>query len=436
MHWLKEYQDKKKDAATALGIIKSGDRVYLAGNAATPYALLEVLAKRKEELHNVELVHALLAGAGESLTSPDMAGHFTHNGLFLGGGDRALVNEGRAGYVPVILSEIPALFRDGYLPIDVAMLQTSAPDEFGFLSLGVEVLTNKVVVETAKHVIVQINPRMPRSLGNSFIHISQVHAIVEQEAPLFQLPRPKVTDVERKISEHVASIVEDGATLQLGIGGIPDAVLSLLSNRRDLGIHTEMISDGLMEAIEKGIITGAKKTLHKGKVIATFILGSNELYKFANNNPLFELHPVDYTNNPFIISQNDKMTAINSAIEVDLTGQVCADSIGTTIYSGFGGQLDFVRGATRAKGGKPVIALSSTTQNGKVSRIVAMLKPGAGVVTTRGDVRYVATEYGIVNLYGKNIQQRAKTLIEIAHPDFREELTKAAWERKLLTKYF
>ena len=436
MHWLTEYQNKKKDADSAVKVIKSGDRVYVSGNAATPYTLMDALAKRKDELKNVELVHMLFIKGGECLISPDMAGHFVHNGLFVGGADRPAVNEGRAGYVPVFLHEIPSLFRDGYLPLDVALIHTSLPDEFGFVSLGVEVVATKAAVETAKYVIAQVNPNMPRSLGNSFIHISQIHAVVESSLPLFQLHSEPCTDVEFKISQHVATLIEDGSTLQLGIGGIPNAVLSLIKDRRDLGIHTEMVSDGLIDAIEKGVITGARKNIHRGRVIGTFILGTEKLYKFVNNNPLFEMHPVEYTNDPTVVAQNDKMVAINSAIEVDITGQVCSDSIGTQVYSGFGGQVDFIRGAGKSKKGKPIIALSSTASAGKFSRIVPSLKPGAGVVTSRGDVRYVATEYGIVNLFGKNTQQRAKALIELAHPSFREELTKVAWERKLLSQYF
>ncbi|MCX7973582.1 MAG: 4-hydroxybutyrate CoA-transferase, partial [Candidatus Aminicenantes bacterium] len=323
-------------------------------------------------------------------------------------------------------------FYSGQMPIDVAMLHLSPPDEHGFMSFGVEVLASKAAAEKAKIVIAQVNDQMPRVLGDSFIHVSRVHKIVEISEPLPQLERMPMTEVELKIGQYIADLIEDGCTLQLGIGGIPDAVLAALKNKRELGIHTEMVSDGVMEAIETGIITGSKKTLHPHKVIMTFVLGSKKLYDFVDNNPIFEAHPTDYTNHPFIVAQNEKMVAINSAIEVDITGQVCSDSIGTYIYSGFGGQVDFIRGAAHSKGGKPIIALPSTAKNGELSRIVPYLKQGAGVVTTRADVRYVVTEYGVAYLYGKNLQERTKALINIAHPKFRDDLIKEAKKRHLL----
>jgi acyl-CoA hydrolase len=369
----------------------------------------------------------------DPLSTPKMEGHFRHNSLFVGPADREAVNSGRADYVPIFLHEIPSLFYRGEMPIDVAIIHTSPPDEHGFVSLGVEVLCTKAAVENAKKVIAQINDQMPRALGDAFIHVSRIDKIVEVSEPLPVLERKGYTEVEKKIGVHIAELIEDGSTLQLGIGGIPDAVLHALRDKRDLGIHTEMISDGVKEGIELGFITGIKKTLHAGKVIATFILGSEELYKFVHDNPIFELHPADYTNDPFIIAQNEKMVSINSALEVDLTGQVCSDSIGPYIYSGFGGQVDFIRGAAKSKGGKPIIALPSTAKGGTVSRIVPFLKQGAGVVTTRADVHYVVTEYGVAYLHGKNLRERAKALIEIAHPKFREELERAAYERKLIT---
>lgn len=431
MRWYEEYRKKIVSPEEAVSLIKSGDRVYVSGNAATPYVLLNALAERKDELFDVELVHVLLLGE-DPLSKPEMEGHFRHNSLFVGPADREAVNSGRADYVPIFLHEIPRLFYTGILPIDVAIIHTSPPDEHGFLSLSVEVLATKAAAETARVVIAQVNEKMPRTLGDSFIHVSRVTKVVEVSEDLPELQKKGFTQVEEKIGQYIGELIEDGSTLQLGIGGIPDAVLHALRNKRDLGIHTEMVSDGVMEAIESGVITGAKKTLHPGKVVATFILGTKKLYEFAHDNPIFELHPVDYTNDPFIVAQNEKMVAINSALEVDLTGQVCSDSIGPYIYSGFGGQVDFIRGAARSKGGKPIIALPSTAKGGTISRIVPFLKQGAGVVTTRADVHYVVTEYGVAYLHGKNLRERARALIDIAHPDFREELERAAYERKLL----
>jgi acyl-CoA hydrolase len=429
MGWIEDYQQKRLSAAQAVALIKSGDRVFTSGNAATPHLLFRALIGRKAELAGVELIHLLLMG--DELSDSDMEGHFRHHALFVGPGDRAAVNQGKADYLPIFLSEIPGLFSSGRIPLDVALLQVSPPDEHGFMSFGVEVLASKAAAESARTVIVQVNEQMPRALGDSFIHTSRVHAVVESDEPLPELKVAAYGESERKIAQHIAALIDDGATLQLGIGAIPDAVIANLKDKRDLGIHTEMVSDGIMEAMEAGIITGTRKTLHPGKAVATLILGSRALYRFVHNNPAFEMHPSSYTNDPFIIAQNERMISVNSAIEVDLTGQVCSDSIGTQIYSGFGGQLDFVRGATRSRGGLPIIALLSTAQGGKVSRIVPHLKPGAGVVTTRGDVHYVVTEFGVADLYGKNLQQRARALIDIAHPQFRAELERAAGQRKL-----
>jgi acyl-CoA hydrolase len=430
MAWTDDYRRKRQSAPHAVRAINSGDRVFVSGNAATPRLLLRALLERKRELERVELVHLLLLGDG--LAAPDLEGHFRHNAFFVGSGDRQAVNAGTADYTPIFLSEIPALLSSGDLPLDVALFQVSPPDEHGFMSLGVEVLASKAAAEAARMVIVQVNKHMPRVLGDSFLHASRVDVIVEGDEPLPELISPQFGEVERQIGHHIAALIPDGATLQLGIGTIPDAVLASLAGKRDLGVHTEMLSDGVMRAMEAGIVTGARKTLHPGKVVATFVMGTNALYRFVDNNPAFELHPSSYTNDPFIIAQNRNLIAINSALEVDLTGQICADSIGTTIYSGFGGQLDFIRGAARARGGKPIIALSATARDGTLSRIVPTLKPGAGVVTTRGDVHYVVTEFGVAQLYGKTLRQRARALIAIAHPRFREELERAATTRKLL----
>ncbi|MFB3903959.1 MAG: acetyl-CoA hydrolase/transferase family protein [Acidobacteriota bacterium] len=426
--WLEDYKKRRCTPEEAVSVIQSGQRLFLSGNASAPYLLLRSLAKRKDELRDVELVHGLMIGE-DPLAKPEMEGIFRHNSLFVGSADREAVNAGRADYVPVFLSEIPALFSSGLMPVDVALIQTSPPDEHGFVSLGAEVLTSKCVVETARIAVAHVNELMPRTLGDSFIHVSRFKKIVEAAEPLPELTRKPYTDVERRIGENIAALIEDGSTLQLGIGGIPDAVLSALKSHKDLGIHTEMISDGVKEGIEQGFITGARKSLHPGKVVGTFVLGTRSLYDFVDDNPIFELHPTAYTNDPFVIAQNEKMVAVNSAIEIDLTGQVCSDSIGPYIYSGFGGQVDFIRGAARSKGGKPIIALPATARHGTVSRIVPYLRSGAGVVTTRADVHYVVTEYGVAYLHGKNLRERAKALISIAAPRFREELARSFAER-------
>jgi acyl-CoA hydrolase len=432
MNWLDDYRAKLTTAAQAVRAVKSGDRVFYGGNAANPRVLVEALAARRDELENVQLNHLLLLGC-DPLSAPGMEGHFRHNSLFVGPADRAAVNDGRADYVPVFLHQIPRLFREGIIPLDVAMVMVSPPDEHGFMSLGVETVASLAACRTAKTVILQVNDRVPRVLGDSFVHAGRASAIVETSAPLPTLSPKPATEVERAIARHVLGLVEPGATLQMGIGGIPDSVYAAMEGPLELGIHTEMISDGAMRAIERGVVTGSRKTLHPGKVVITFALGSEELYRFLHNNPLIEAHPVEHVNDPVIASQNDHLVAINSALEVDLTGQVCSDSIGTTIYSGFGGQVDFIRAAARSQGGKPIIALPSTAKKGEESRIVPVLKLGAGVVTSRADVHYVITEHGVANLFGKSLRERAELLIGIAHPDFRDELLRAAKERKLLT---
>ncbi len=431
MSWFDDYKQRKCSLTEGVSVVKSNDRVYVSGNAATPFKLMEALAARRDELQNVEIAHVLLFG-DDPLSKPGMEGHFRHNSLFVGPADRVAVNEGKADYIPVFLYEIPSLFYSGALPVEVAFMHLSPPDEHGFMSYGVECLASKAAAETAKTVVAQVNEKMPRALGDSFIHVSRISKIVEISEDLPELAPIPFTAVEEKIGANIANLVEDGSTLQLGIGGIPNAALKAMLSKKDLGVHTEMVSDSIVEAIEAGVVTGAQKTLHNRKVIATFYLGTKNLYEFIDNNPIFETHPTEYTNHPYIIGQNEKMVAINSAIEVDLTGQVCSDSIGTMIYSGFGGQLDFIRGAAQSKGGKPIIALHSTAKQGKVSKIVPILKVGAGVVTTRADVHYVVTEYGVAYLHGKNLRQRAKALIDVAHPDFRPMLEEEAKKRKLV----
>ncbi len=431
MNWIESYKQKVVTIGEAIQSVKSGDRIFLSGNAATPFEFLQALADRKDELQSVQVNHLLMVG-DDPLSQPGMEAHFRHNSLFVGPADRPAIGEGRADYVPVFLYEIPSLFIQRLIPLDVALIQVTPPDEHGFMSLGVECVASKAAVESAKIVVAHVNEKMPRTLGDLFINVSRVHKIVECSRELPELHKKGFTAVEQKIGQHIAGLVEDGSTMQLGIGGIPDAVLAALGDKRDLGVHTEMVSDGIVEMIDKGVITNSRKTKHTGKVIGTFIYGSKSLYDFVDNNPLFEIHPCNYTNDPFVIAQNEKMVAINSAIEVDITGQVCSDSIGHRIYSGFGGQLDFIRGAAYSKGGKPIIALPSTAKNDTVSRIVTSLKPGAGVVTTRADVHYVITEYGVANLHGKNLRERAQAMINIAHPKFRDELTQQARELRLL----
>jgi acyl-CoA hydrolase len=432
MSWIEEYRSRLCSPDEAVLRIKSGDHVYYSGNAAIPRGLIDALARRAADLTDVRLAHVLLLGE-DPLSAPGMEKHFRHHSMFVGPADRQAVNEGRADYVPVFLHQIPRLFEERIFPLDVAMIQVSPPDAHGFMSLGVEVLASKAACRFARSVIVQVNERMPRVLGDSFIHVSRADAIVEHTADLPVLMGREISEVERAIGQHIVGLIEDGATMQMGIGGIPDAVYESLEGFRDLGIHTEMISDGAMRGIERGIITGNAKNVHTGKAVITFALGSPELYRFLDNNPMIEAHPVEYVNDPRVASQNDRLVAVNSAIEVDLTGQVCSDSIGTYIYSGFGGQVDFIRAAARSKGGKPIIALPSTAKHGKESRIAATLKPGAGVVTSRADVHYVVTEHGIAHLFGKNLRERAEALIAIAAPHFRAELECAAKERKLLT---
>lgn len=436
MGWNDLYASRVTTADKAVEVIQSGNRVFLTGNVSVPTQLLGALVRRAPNLEGVEICQALTIGPAEYV-SPEMDGHLRVNTMFISANVRKAVQEGRADYTPVLLSEYPLLFKDHHLPVDVAMIHVSLPDEHGFCSLGVEVGLTKSPAESAKVIIAEVNEQMPRTLGDSFIHVSRITHIVPVNYPIPEMAMGEEGDNEitQKIAGHIAELIPDGATMQMGIGAIPDAVLKYLFNKKDLGIHTELFSDGVIDLVDAGVLTNARKTLHAGKIVAGFILGSTRLYEWVDDNPLIELHKTEYVNDPFIISQNDRMVAINSAIEVDLTGQVCADSIGPKMYSGVGGQLDFVYGASRSKGGVPIIALPSTNtmRDGSViSKIVPMLKQGAGVVTTRNHVRFIVTEYGVADLYARTLRQRAQALIKVAHPQFREDLTKQARELHLL----
>ncbi len=421
VNWMVEYKRKLVSPRDALRCVESGMRVYIHPGCAEPETLVETLMERAPFVRDVEIVHLLTMGKAPYV-DPEMQGHFRHNAMFIGGNVREAVNDGRADYTPIFLSEIEGLFETGAMPIDVALIQVSPPDAHGFCSFGLGVDTTLTAAKCARFVIAQVNDQMPRTYGDSFIHVSRISAIVESSRPLCELPKTEITDLHRAIGKHVASLIPDGATIQAGIGGIPNAVLPFLLDRRDLGIHTELVSDGVIPLIQAGVITGRKKTLLPRKIVLAFVLGSRDLFDFVDDNPLFEFRPCAFTNDPMQIARNDNMMAINSALQIDLTGQVCSDSIGQSFYSGIGGQVDFLRGSSRSKGGKPIIALPSTAKGDELSRIVPMLTPGAGVVTSRGLIRYIVTEYGIAYLHGKSIRQRAEALIQIAHPKFRNEL--------------
>ena len=432
MSWSEGYRRKVTSAEAAVRCVGSGDHVWLHAGCNNPEELLNALVQRAPELRDVEVTHLLTFGAAPHV-DPRYQGSFRHRALFTGPNVREAVNEGRADWVPVFLSEIPGLIRSRVIPVDVAFIQVAPPDDHGFCSYGVGVECSKAAAESARAVVALVNRRMPRSLGDSFIHVSRLSHVVEIDRPLVELPMcTEVGGVARAIGRSVADLIENGSTLQMGIGEIPDAVLLFLKEKKDLGVHTEMFSDGMVELVESGVVTGEAKTLHKGKIVSSFVLGSKKTFDFLHNNSSVEFHPTEYVNDPFVIAQNDKMVAINSAIAVDITGQVCADSMGRSIYSGFGGQVDFIRGATRSRGGKPIIALPSTARDGKVSRIVDVLEPGSGVVTSRADVHFVVTEYGVANLYGKSLRERAQALVACAHPEFRDELQSAARKRRLL----
>jgi 4-hydroxybutyrate CoA-transferase len=432
----KLYQSRIVTAEEAVKKIQSGQRVFLTGNCSTPQTVLAALVKHAPSLKDVEICQALSVGPADYV-SPEMEGHLRVNTMFISANIRKAVQEGRADFTPVLLSEFPLLFKNKHLPVDIALVHLSPPDEHGFLSFGIENGLTKSVAESSRIIIAEVNQQMPRTLGDSFIHLSRINHIVPVNYQLAEMMMggEGADEVTEKIAGYIAELIPDGATMQMGIGAIPDAVLKYLYNKKDLGVHSELFSDGVIDLVDAGVLTNARKSLHTGKIVAGFIIGSRRLYSWVDDNPLIELHPTEYINDPYVIAQNDRMVAINSAIEVDLTGQVCADSIGPKLYSGVGGQLDFIYGASRSKGGVPIIALPSTTttRDGTViSRIVTMLKRGAGVVTSRNHVRYIVTEYGVADLYGKSIRQRAQALIGIAHPDFREDMKKEAVELRYM----
>jgi len=431
--WMDVYRSRVKAAAEAVSHVRSGNRVFLTGNCSVPQIVVGALVEHAMSLHDVEMCLVLTFGKAE-YADPKLVGHLRINTLFISDNQRQAIHEGRGDFTPCFLSEVPGLFKNGHLPLDVALIHVSPPDEHGFCSYGVEVGITKMAAESARTVIAEVNPNMPRTLGDSFIHVSKLHHIVEVDYPLPSISLAATNDLALQIATHVAALIPDGATLQTGIGAIPDAVIRQKTDRKHLGVHTELFSDGIIDLVEQGVIDGEMKTLHRGKIIAGFMVGSKRLFDFVHDNPIIEMHPTEYVNDPFIVAQNDRMVAINSAIEVDLTGQVCADSIGPKIYSGVGGQVDMIYGASRSKGGLPIIALPSTAhvKGEAISKIVPMLKHGAGVVTTRNHVHYVATEYGVAHLYGKSLRKRARALIDVAAPEFRAELEQKAIELKYL----
>jgi acetyl-CoA hydrolase len=417
----KLYQSRIVTAEEAVRKIQSGNRIFLTGNCSVPQQVLAALVEYAPNLSNVEICQALSVGPADYV-SPAMEGHLRVNTMFISANIRKAIQEGRGDFTPVLLSEFPLLFKQKVLPLDIALVHVSPPDEHGFCSLGIEVGLTKSPAESAKMIIAEVNQQMPRTLGDAFIHVSRLNFIVPVDYPLpeMKMGAERPDEITEKIAGFIADLIPDGATMQLGIGAIPDAVLKYLYNKKDLGVHSELFSDGVIDLVDAGVVTNARRSIHTGKITAGFIIGTQRLYKWVDDNPLIEMHPTEYINDPFVIAQNDRMVAINSAIEIDLTGQVCADSIGPKLFSGVGGQLDFIYGASRSKGGVPIIAMPS--------KIVPMLKQGAGVVTTRNHVRFVVTEFGVAELYGKTIRQRAQALINIAAPQFRDELKVKAEE--------
>lgn len=429
--WRQRYADKVSSPDAAIARIRPGDTIYLSAGSAAPLGLIPGLISPNAPTVDNRITHLLTLGDAP-YARPEFAGRFRHNALFIGPNVREAVADGRADYTPVFLSEIPGLIRNGRIPIDVSLINVSPPDGDGMCTFGTHVDLAHAACSVSRLIIAQVNANMPRTNGDTKISVAKIHALVPVDTPLPTLAPPKMREETEQIARNIADLVPDGATLQLGIGGIPDAVLKFLAERKDLGIHTEMFSDGVVELVERGVINCKRKNLHTGKIVASFLFGGKRLYEFVDNNPMVELYPVDYVNDPFVIAQNDTMVAINTCLQIDLTGQVCSDSIGHSFYSGIGGQVDFIRGAARSRGGVPIIALPSTASGGIISRIVPRLDDGAGVVTTRGDVHWVVTEFGAVNLHGLNVRERALALASIAHPKFRPWLLAEAKQRKLI----
>jgi len=429
--WQERYRDAVVTAEEAVAEVQPGNRVFVGTGCAQPQQLVHELAERAGAVADIEIVHLLTLGSAP-YAKEELAEHFSVNSFFIADNVRDIIQQGLGDYTPIFLSEIPRLFSSGQLPLDVALIQVTPPDERGMCSFGISVDIVKSAAENARIVIAQVNPQMPRTVGDSAIHVHDIDFLVPTDVPPIEFQPPPTDEVTRSIAEYVAALVENGSTIELGIGRIPQGVLEFLKEKTDLGIHTEMLTDSVVDLVEAGVVTGARKSVDRGKIVASFCMGTRKLYDYIDSNPVFAFHPTEYVNDPMVIAQQNKMVAINVALEVDLTGQVCADSLGTRFYSGIGGQVDFNRGAARSPGGKAIIALPSTARDGSVSRIVSRLTPGAGVVTTRGDVHYVVTEYGVAYLHGKNIQERALALISIAHPDFRAQLLKEAIESKYI----
>lgn len=423
MDWRTYYKEHTMTPEAAVSVIRDGDRVVFGHAVGEPIVFQRTMARLAEQFHGVEVAHMVYLGSGEYL-QPGMEEHFRHNALFVGGPCRKAIAENRADYTPAFFSDVPRMFRDGTLPVDVFAFTCSPPDDRGYISLGLSCDYSAQAVKSARTVIAEVNPNMPRTYGESFVHVSEIDGFLCSWEPLPESKPAKISEIDRQIGEHIAGLVHDGDCLQLGIGALPDAVCSFLGDKKDLGLHTEMISDGVLPLLESGVINGKRKQRDIGKVTVTFLMGTRKLYDFVDNNPIIEMLPVDVCNNPAVISQNDNVLSVNSCVEVDLMGQVCAEAIGLRQISGIGGQMDFVRGANLSKGGRSIIALHSTTSDGKVSKIVPMLTLGAPVTTSRCDVGYIVTEYGVACLRGQTLRERAKRLIAIAHPDFREEL----WE--------
>ncbi len=425
LNWQESYKQKLTDAQTALSRIKRGARIFIASACGEPQLLVKTLLEMGRNLADVELIHFLDLGLTD-YTTDIYTEHFRHNALFIGSNARSAIKEGRADYTPIFLSEVPLMMQRGAMPIDVALITVSKPDLNGYVSLGISVDITKTAAEVARYVVAEVNSNMPRTLGDSFLHVSEISAFVESDTPLLEFEQKSPSNIAQSIGKLIADLIDNESTIQTGVGKIPNSVFPYLANKKDLGVHTETFTDGLIDLIEGGVVTCRKKSLHPGKVVASFCMGTRRLYDYVHNNPLFEFRPCQYVNDPYVIAQNDRMVSINSALTVDLTGQVCSDSLGFEFYSGIGGQVDFVRGSAMSRRGKSIMVLPSTTEDGKISRIVPYLSSGSGVVVTRGDIHYVVTEYGIAYLHGKSIRERAMMLINIAHPDFREELLESA----------